>query len=149
MVLVKKVHDSDVRVSLKQRVQSLRPDSPRQWGKMTVDQMLWHVNVPMKESLGEYSTPAVKAKIPLKMLRWLVLNAPWPRGAPTRPDLVAKTHYDFEQERSKCVELLDRFVARDINGKFPNSALLGEMSGTHWSRLHAKHVDHHLRQFGA
>lgn len=142
------LHDDRTRVALKKRVHSLRPDSQRRWGRMTVDQMLWHVNMPMKESLGEYATAAAKAPMPKKLLRWLVLNVPWPRGARTHPDLVASKRYDFEQERAACLELIDRFVARDQQSAFPASASFGAMSCVHWSRLHAKHLDHHLRQFG-
>lgn len=142
------LHNAGVRNTLKKRVQELRPESQRKWGRMTVDQMLWHVNLPLKESLGEYSTPANKAPIPRKLLRWLVLNVPWPRGARTRPDMVAAAHHDFELEKLRCLEMIDRFAGRDMNAAWPNSANFGEMRGKDWSRLHAKHLDHHLRQFG-
>jgi len=142
------LHDPGVRASFKKRMQMLRPETKPKWGRMTVDQMLWHVNMPLKESLGEYSTAPVKVPLPRKLLRWLVLNVPWPKGAKTRPDLVAAQHYDFEAERASCLALIDRFAARDANATFPNSAMFGEMSCRHWGRLHAKHLDHHLRQFG-
>lgn len=38
------LHDAAHREALRGRVGSLRPGSQRRWGKMTVDQMLWHVN---------------------------------------------------------------------------------------------------------
>ena len=142
------LHDSDTRAAIRQRVQALRPDAARKWGSMTVDQMLWHVNQPLKESLGEYVPPDGKPPLPPMLLRWLVLNVPWPRGAKTRPDLVASQHYDFERERAECLALIDRFAQRDIGVEFPKSANFGHMTGMHWSRLHAKHLDHHLRQFG-
>jgi hypothetical protein len=143
------LHDASIRNALKRRVQSLRPDSQRRWGRMTIDQMLWHVNAVMLECLGEYFPPPTKPPIPQKLLRWLTLNMPWPRGARTRPDLVATAHYDFETERARCVELIDRVAARGLGDTWPSSAGFGEMRGNHWSRLHAKHLDHHLKQFGA
>jgi hypothetical protein len=143
------LHDPAVRGALKKRVQSLRPDSQRKWGRMTVDQMLWHVNLPMRECLGEYTSPPAKAPMPKRLLRWLTLNMPWPKGAPTRPDLVASGQYDFEQERANCLALIDRVAARDVSEAWPVSSGFGEMSGAHWSRLHARHLDHHLKQFGA
>lgn len=115
---------------------------------MTVDQMLWHVNVLMKESLGEYEAPPARTPIPPAILLWLTLNVPWPRGARTRPDLVAVAHHEFDQERVQCLQLLDRCAAKDLAGPWPSSGAWGEMSGRDWSRLHAKHLDHHLRQFG-
>ena len=38
------VHDAKYREALEQRVRSLRAASRREWGEMSVDQMLWHVN---------------------------------------------------------------------------------------------------------
>ena len=38
------LHDSSFRESVQSRLKALRPDAERRWGKMTVDQMLWHVN---------------------------------------------------------------------------------------------------------
>jgi hypothetical protein len=143
-----KLHDATVRDAVKKRVLSLRPASSRRWGRMTVDQMLWHVNTAMAESLGEYSAAANPVPIPRWLLRWLVLNVPWPRGAKTRPDLVATAQHDFEAERARCLAFVDRVASRDLHASWPASANFGEMSGAHWSRLHAKHLDHHLRQFG-
>jgi len=147
-VFVALLHHAGVRNSITRHIEALRPDTQRKWGRMTVDQMLWHVNLPLKESLGEYSTAPRKVPIPKKLLRWLVLNVPWPRGARTRPDMVAAGHHDFELEKMRCLDLIDRFAHRDMNAVWPPSANLGEMRGRDWSRLQAKHLDHHLRQFG-
>ena len=38
------LHDPAIRDAIRARLQTLRPDAPRKFGKMTVDQMLWHVN---------------------------------------------------------------------------------------------------------
>ena len=143
------IHHAGVRNTIKKRVETLRSDSQRKWGRMTVDQMLWHVNRSLAESLGEYTGPAQKPPIPRKLLRWLALNLPWPRGARTRPDLVAAQHQDFNLEKLRCLAFIDRVSSRDMNAVWPKSAGFGEMTGRHWSQLHAKHLDHHLRQFGA
>ncbi len=142
------LHHNETRAAIKKRLQELRPDATRKWGSMTVDQMLWHVNQPLKESLGEYIAPEGKPPLPPMLLRWLVLNVPWPRGAATRPDLVAVQRYDFEKERAECLSLIDRFAQCDVGISWPKSGNFGSMTGQHWSRLHAKHLDHHLRQFG-
>jgi len=103
----------------------------------------------LAESVGEYSVAPNAVPIPRKLLRWLVLNVPWPRGAGTRPDLVATARHDFEVERTKCLALIDRVVGRDLESDWPRSANFGEMRGRDWSKLHYIHLDHHLRQFGA
>ena len=99
---------------------------------------------------GEYPTPAANVPLPKALMRWIILTFPWGKGAPTRPDMLVKgEHYDFETEKKRCLELIDGFMARPFDGSWPPSANMGAMKGKHWSKIHAKHLDHHLRQFGA
>jgi hypothetical protein len=142
------LHDPEVCSSIRNRLQSLRADTARQWGKMSVDQMLWHVNVSMREAVGDYTPELKPLPVPKALLRWLVLTMPWGRGARTRPDMYAVSSYDFDAQRAECLSLIDRIVARPLSGEWPDSASMGRMTGRHWSRLTAKHLDHHLRQFG-
>ena len=145
----KLLHDPAVYASIRKRIESLRIDSPRQWGKMTIDQMLWHVNVSMREAVGEY-TPNVKPlPVPKALLRWAILNMPWGRGAKTRPDMYAVSTYDFQAQKAECLTLLDRIHARPLSADWPASASMGRMSGKHWSQLTARHLEHHLKQFGS
>ena len=145
----KLVHDPEVRASIKRRIESLRPDSPRQWGKMTIDQMLWHVNVSMREAVGDYKANVKPLPVPKWLLRWAVIHMPWGRGARTRPDMYAVSTHDFNVQRAECLALIDRIAARPLDGAWPDSVSMGRMSGKHWSQLTAKHLEHHLRQFGA
>jgi len=70
------LHDPAVRASIEARLDSLRPDAPRQWGKMTADQMLWHVNEFLAASLGEGSLKPRSAAPPPAMMR-----GEWPAGS--------------------------------------------------------------------
>lgn len=142
------LHDPGVRASIEKRVRLLQPETKPKWGRMTVDQMLWHVNVSMAECIGEYSPPPMRVPMPRKLLRWLILNVPWPKGSRTRPDMVAAQRYDFETERARCLRLLEGICSRELSARWPESASMGEMSGKNWSRLEAKHLEHHLKQFG-
>lgn len=145
----KLLHDPAVHASIRRRVESLRPDTQRNWGSMSIGQMLWHVNVSMREAVGDY-TPTIKPlPVPKKVLRWAVINMPWGRGARTREDMYATSPHDFAEQKAECLTLIDRIVARPLAAEWPNSASMGSMEGRHWSQLTAKHLDHHLRQFGA
>jgi hypothetical protein len=53
----------------------------------------------------------------------------------------------FEAEKAKCLELIDRFSQRDMAGADWPRAAFGQISGREWSRLQAKHLNHHLKQF--
>jgi hypothetical protein len=115
---------------------------------MSVDQMLWHVNVSMREAVGDYKPHLKALPAPKALLRWAVIHVPWGRGARTRSDMYAKSAYDFDAQKAECLTLIDRIVARPLTAAWPESASMGKMTGYHWSRLTAKHLDHHLRQFG-
>jgi len=144
------VHDAECCEAIRTRLRKLTPEAPRQWGRMSVDQMLWHLSAACENALGRRSATPVKMPLPRPILRFAALHMPWPRGrAPTARELVAKGAYDFESERSRTLQLLDEIAGRQLEGTWPESAAFGRMSGRDWSRLMAKHFDHHLRQFGA
>jgi hypothetical protein len=116
---------------------------------MSVDQMLWHVNQFLGASLGECSLPEQKAPIPAPLLRFFLLYMPWPKSAPTNKGAVAREQYDFETERARCRGLIERFSKKPIDGDWPVDASFGKVTGSFASKLQAKHLDHHFRQFGA
>jgi DinB family protein len=143
------LHDPVVRDSICARVDKLGPDTPHRWGKMSVDQMLWHVNRVLANALGEFQPADMEVPIPRGLAKFLVLSLPWPKGAPTQPWYVARERYPFEAERDRCLRLIDEFTSRGIDStSWGRSAAFGDMTGRDWSRLNAKHVDHHLKQFG-
>jgi len=143
------LHDPAVLASLSERLNRLTPASQRQWGRMTVDQMLWHLNEGFEMGLGRRTVTKMKVPIPRFLIRFFVFNVPWPKGKTrTHPDLEAKAAYDFAAERARIVRLLGEIVAKPLDSQWPDSYAMGPMSGKDWSRLGAIHVDHHLKQFG-
>lgn len=116
---------------------------------MTSDQMLWHVNQFLMFALGDGSFERQKSPIPLPLLRFGLLYLPWPKGAPTHPAAIATREHDFEAERERCFALIERFVSRPVDGPWADDPAFGQVTGKFASRLQAKHLDHHLRQFGA
>lgn len=142
------LHDDAYRSEVVKRVRQLRPDSPRRWGKMSVDQMLWHINTGLASALGQIQVPPQKPPLPRALLKFVILNLPWPKGAPTLPTLVATGSYDFDAERARCLQLIDEFAAKKIDNEWPLHPTFGRISGRDVSRLHAKHLNHHLTQFG-
>ena len=144
------LHEQVVRSRIESRLRALTPDRRPLWGKMSVDQMLWHLNEALAGALGEIEVapPVRKPPIPGWLMKFLVINVPWGKGAPTMPAFVAKRQYDFEAERTRSLRLLQALVDKPIDGEWPRNPLFGAVTGRDVSRLHAKHFDHHLRQFG-
>jgi hypothetical protein len=143
------LHDARFRHTVRRRLTELRPDSSRRWGRMTVDQMLWHVNTALENALGRVHPKPMAFHLPKRLIKLLVLHVPWRKGkTPTAPEFVAKENYDFEHERARALKLIDEFMSRPVDGPWGRSAAMGEMTGCEWARLQAKHFDYHLKQFG-
>lgn len=144
------LHDASVRESLLRRMKSLRPDATRRWGTMSADQMLWHLADGLEMALGKrpYGKPKLPP-VPKAVIRFAVLNLPWPKGAPTLDTLRATGTHDFEAERTRCLRLLDEVGEKELRGSWPEHPAFGRVDGRFHSRMQAKHVDHHLKQFGA
>ncbi len=144
------LHDATDRQAIAARIRSLRTDSARQWGRMSIDQMLWHVHQGLRHGLDEVQfEPVPGPPIPRGLFKWLVLRMPWPHGARTMPGFVADGAYDLEEQRAAVLRSIDAFASRDLASPWPRHCAFGAMSGVEWSRLIHKHLDHHLRQFSA
>lgn len=144
-------HPADLTV-LHARLDALRADAPRQWGTMKPAQALAHCAVPLEAAAG---MRPMKQKLLGKLLAWLVkgrvLGAePFRREAPTDPDFVVKDDRDLDTERARIKAVLQALVARGPQAAgHVEHAFFGRLSGEDWGVLMAKHLDHHLRQFGA
>lgn len=143
------LHNPQVRATIRARVAALTPGAQRRWGKMTVDQMLWHVSEALHDAIDGGRSVAGKPPMPRVLLRFAVLRLPWPKGAPTNPSFITGERHDFAAEQRRCLSLIDRFGAKDIDGPWPLSSSFGAVDGRFMSRLQAKHLDHHLKQFSA
>jgi hypothetical protein len=143
------LHDPACKAEITRRVAALRPDSRRRWGKMSVSQMLWHVNEAMETALGRRSLEPQRMPLPRPVMKFIVVNLPWPKGATTlKPWLATRDDYDFSEEHDRCLRLIRDLAERPLDGPWPESPSLGRMSGAEVSRLQAKHLNHHLTQFG-
>src|SRR4051794_21503696 len=139
------LHDTGRGAELKQRLEALTPGATPRWAKMSVDQMLHHVNLVLAESLGEHVAQPNVRGLPKPLVRWVILNLPWGKSAPTRPDMLIPQgqRYDFAQEKARCLSMIDRFLATPMSEPWPPSANFA-MTGRHWSQLQYKHLNHHL-----
>lgn len=134
------------------RLHKLSPDSQRQWGKMQMAQMLAHCKEAFKVPLTDGPLPRM---IPGLLLGWMIKSklyndSPWKQGLPTAPNFVIKDERDFEKEKSALLELVDKFHTAGPGGagRYPHP-FFGKFTSEQWGKMMWKHLDHHLRQFGA
>jgi hypothetical protein len=146
--------DMASRASLEARVRRLRPDSVRQWGRMTPHQAICHMSDAFRMSLNERHVAPVDGRFP-PLIRFvaLTLPLPWPRG---RIKTVREAEQgaggtpptDFERDRTELLELMTRFCTAGTDGLCPTHPVFGRMTTGAWKRWGYRHMDHHLRQFG-
>lgn len=147
---IKNLFDPAVKQDIINRINSLNPQSQRQWGKMNVAQMLAHVQLPIKIAYGTH-TP--KGSFLLRLIGPLFKsklwdNKPYKQGLPTDPTFVmSENEKDFEKEKSALLELVGRFSETAIVGE--KHPIFGRLTKENWSKATWKHIDHHLKQFGA
>jgi hypothetical protein len=139
------------RAALISRMQSLTASSTARWGKMNVLEMLQHLRLSAQMTLGEHSVASVNKRpfqmFPLKHLLLYVL--PFPKGAPTASELYPVGTAAFAEERAILMNLLEQIAAGPPERTWPAHPLFGPMSWREWGVVTYKHINHHLKQFGA
>jgi len=144
------LNESD-RAAIFNRVRSLSASSTARWGRMSVTGMLQHLRLSAQMAVGELEVADSNKRafqvFPLKHLILYVL--PFPKGAPTAPELHPGAAPSLEEERAALLALMDRIGAGPREGPGPAHPLFGPLSWREWAAATYKHVDHHLKQFGA
>jgi hypothetical protein len=150
---MKNLYEAERVEEVKERLSRLRPDSQRQWGKMNPAQAVAHCSLSMEWAVGDRIPPRMFVG---RLIGWMIKrlaihnDEPMRRNSPTAPDLVIQDERDLETERKRLCGLIDRFAAAGPKGCTTRPhAFFGPLTPEEWAALTYKHLDHHLRQFGA
>ncbi len=133
------------------RIDRLSPESKRQWGRMSVQQMICHLSDALKGTLGEIPSTFKPNFLASRLGHFIILNAPIPKGkASTVPEFQQTQPGDWTRDVATLKGYLERVVARArtadaVWGIHPR---FGKLTREEWGKLLARHLDHHLRQFG-
>lgn len=149
---MKNLYEPSTVNEVQDRLARLRPDSPRQWGKMNPAQAEAHCALGVEWALGDTVPPRMFiGRLIGGFVKTLALRdeKPMQRNSPTAKTLIVADQRDFEAERQRLSKLIDRFAAAGPAGctKHPHS-FFGKLTPDEWAILQYKHLDHHLRQFG-
>ena len=134
------------------RINNLNPETAGQWGKMQVDQMLAHVNVPYDMTFTDkYPKPKGFKKFMIKLFAKSAVVGPKPyqKNGRTAPEFIIADRRIFEEEKSRLIQNLEKtqeLGAEHFNNK--ESHAFGKLTTKEWNTLFSKHLDHHLTQFG-
>jgi hypothetical protein len=136
------------------RLRCLRPESVRQWGRMTPHQAVCHLSDSFRTALGENELSLSGTRLQRTLLKWFALRVPlrWPKGVKTRPEVDQEKGgtrpVEFDGDMRELEMLVGRFTHPAPDSKRNVHPLFGEMSEADWQRWGYLHMDHHLRQFG-
>lgn len=138
------------RQGLMARLQNITPDAKAQWGSFDAPRMMCHLSASMDAGLGTLEVPragpGILRHFPMKHLALYVI--PMPKGAKAARELLTREPGEFEADRRAVLERMERAAARP-KGMGPRHFLFGPLTSDQWNALNWKHIDHHLRQFGA
>jgi len=142
--------NDDDRTAILQRISFVTSASAPRWGQMDAKAMLTHLKQSALMALGELPV-ASKSKRAFQVfpIKHLILHVvPFPKGAPTAPELLAPDAAPVDAIRSELMSLLDRIGTGPREGDGPVHPLFGRLTFREWGVATYKHTDHHLRQFG-
>ena len=132
------------------RIEKISLNSPRQWGKMDVAQMLAHCAGALEMAMGILNPKRVFiGRIIGPMFRKKYFDdKPFDHHSPTSEELKIIGHKDLDTEKKRLIDLLNRFSSggEAIATTHPHP-FFGPLTPREWGIGMYKHIDHHLRQF--
>lgn len=135
------------------RLNKLKSTTKPQWGTMTVNQMVKHCHAPIQVAMGTKELNAnlgFMKRLIFKLFKSSLYNdRPWKEGIPTAPEYVVRDQPEFKVEKGTLVELVNEFHGLKNKTDWVAHPLFGRLTPEQWGKAQYKHLDHHLRQFGA
>ena len=134
------------------RIDNLQAASQRQRGKMDVAQMLAHCSVALDMASGQLNPPRMFiGRLIGGFVKPIYTNEkPFSHNNPTDPKLVVSDQRNFQREQETLKKKVRQFHegGEEKCTQHPHP-FFGSLTPQEWSRGMYKHLDHHLRQFGA
>ncbi|OEK09884.1 hypothetical protein A8C32_10265 [Flavivirga aquatica] len=134
------------------RINKLDSSTKQLWGKMSVDQMLAHCNVPYEmvfEDVHPKPGGFVKFMLKLFVKPTVVNEKPYKKNGRTAPAFLITDTKNFEIEKERLVNYLKK--TQDLGENYfegRESHSFGKLAKNEWNNMFYKHLDHHLGQFG-
>jgi Protein of unknown function (DUF1569) len=138
------------------RINKLSPSTRPQWGKMNPAQMLAHCNKVYEVEYDpayakNHPRPNAVVRFLLKsFLKPIVVGPkPYKHNSRTAPEFIIADERVLEVERARLVAYINKVQALGAahhDGRENRS--FGVLTAAEWNNLYAKHLEHHLGQFG-
>jgi hypothetical protein len=134
------------------RINLLTPENQALWGKMSVDQMCKHCSLVIDVSSGEQK---LKINFLMRLLgkmlkKKVIYGNDWKKDSPTAKEFIVTNHLGFLEVKTELITKFSRFATEGKSViKLMNHPFWGKLTYEEWDLLQWKHLDHHLKQFGA
>lgn len=149
---MKTIFEETNRLELIGRISMVQMNSPSQWGKMNVIQMVKHCIV-WEEWIQGVHQPKYRQEFldyifgKMALRNMIKDDAPFARNIPTsRPFLIGEQGGNLEDEKKNWIRMVHAYEHYS-NPEFIHD-FFGKMTPEQIGILAYKHSDHHLRQFG-
>lgn len=152
--MIKNVFNQNDVAEIIERINNLSPESHAQWGKMSVSQMLAHCNITyeyvFEPEKHKKAGAFVKFMLKLFVKNKIVNEKIYKPNSPTAPDFIIKDEKNFQDEKIRLIAFITRAMesGADYFDNFESHSF-GKLNKKEWNNMFYKHLDHHLRQFGA
>lgn len=133
-------------------IERIRSSSQRQWGTMEPSAMFRHLRRAIELSLGEVTAEDKSNFITRSLVRWIAFESGMPRTKGMKAPAVffPEKHSTMDEERMLLRQAIARFTAAadEAPQRMVASELFGPMPLSYWTRVHGRHFEHHLKQYG-
>lgn len=132
------------------------PEISAHWGKMNLTQAVEHLSDFFDVSSGKISSPLVTPEDQLpKYKAFLMSDIPFRENTKAPATVVSETpapirSSSYEAAVQELQQSIERFRAHFMNHPDVPTVhpVFGPLRYPEWIRLHTKHLQHHLKQFG-
>jgi len=151
--MIKNIFENEVTAELIERINRISPEQRPSWGKMSADQMLAHCNVTYELVYdNKHAKPGAFKKFMLRLFvkNLVVSEKPYKKNSMTAPEFLITDTRNFEKEKERLITYINRtqqLGEAHFDGRESHS--FGTLTKNEWNNMFYKHLDHHLKQFGA
>ncbi|TRX59206.1 DinB family protein [Fulvivirga sp. M361] len=148
---MKTIFDETSRVELIERISKLSSEHKAQWGKMTVGQMIAHMNIWNEWVLGKNDLPHQQSFLGKLIGKWMLKKdtkdaTPMAKGMPAGKEFtINEVNDNIDKLKEQWVHLIQEY--EDYSEWYFMHDFYGKMTREQIGIFAYKHTDHHLRQF--
>lgn len=149
-LIMQSIFNTEAYQNILNRIETLNHNTASLWGKMNVGQMAHHCQAPLNIMMQKKDyklKPSWLIKTFFK--KSLYNDKPWRKNLPTASKLKVTDNKDFLTEKEHLVQLINELYSQKEKKEWSTHPTFGVFTVQQWGQMQYKHLDHHLKQFGA